>query len=196
MATPEGLFREMLNDIREALGSRRGWKTQAARMLNIDASVISRALAKKSPWKLSPGVAERVAASAGLDHLWFFSSGASGPWWQEASLTLLLEPSGLRLQELREVAIRVAGLVTTERIGVHEGRLLFDAWEQCVPGARFLRYGVKAPDTLLGFARETLAFVDAVENGAEKQVALDARAEFLEVMGPRIAALRAGVQET
>jgi hypothetical protein len=70
----EDKFRALLKDIENALGGRRGWKTRAAAMLDIDASTISRALNDPEHWELSPSIARRIEVSAGLRPFYFVNS--------------------------------------------------------------------------------------------------------------------------
>lgn len=191
MAQAEDKFRDLLRDIESVLGGKRGWKTRAAAMLDIDASTISRAL-KGSRWELSPRLGARVAAAAGLDRLWFFTHIDGEPWWRVADI----EPRRgvslffLTLDNLESVAVKTAGQIATNALPDGAlGRELLDQWES-LRGVSFVRAGVKTEADLMQFAKDTVEFVADVRGYEFARGSTDARRAFLETMKPWIQARR------
>lgn len=109
----ENKFRALLKDIENALGGKRGWKTRAAEMLDIDASTISRALNDPDHWELSPSIARRIEVAAGLQPFYFVNSSKRrhelGDAWSEVP------------KHRRQAFWRALHKSLTERYAEHDG---------------------------------------------------------------------------
>lgn len=188
--------------MRSALGARHGWKRQAADLLGIDPSVISRALAPRSDWKLTHGIAEQVSRVAGIPLSWFESG--DGPWyaaaswgpWKRPHPDFVLAIAGLERAAQAAFTHHARGTLAHEHgaelvraWATHPGLkpvgillLGFGAFEQ--PSGRLREPNVGDPTFTARLAETTLDFVQAAReafDGSQQRQA-DARAGFVEAM--------------